>query len=98
LTDATEPLALGLAATAAGDAAAAARPRRFPRQRRAPRLRVAELALGQREDALDAVQEAMIRLLRYRGARRRNGRRCSGASCGASSPTGIAAMPCGGAC
>jgi RNA polymerase sigma-70 factor (ECF subfamily) len=30
-------------------------------------FRVAELALGQREDALDAVQEAMIRLLRYRG-------------------------------
>ena len=29
-------------------------------------FRVAELALGQREDALDAVQEAMIRLLRYR--------------------------------
>lgn len=30
-------------------------------------FRVAELALGHREDALDAVQEAMIRLLRYRG-------------------------------
>jgi RNA polymerase sigma-70 factor, ECF subfamily len=29
-------------------------------------FRVAELALGHREDALDAVQEAMIRLLRYR--------------------------------
>jgi RNA polymerase sigma-70 factor (ECF subfamily) len=29
-------------------------------------FRVAELALGQREDALDAVQEAMIRLVRYR--------------------------------
>lgn len=29
-------------------------------------FRVAELALGQREDALDVVQEAMIRLLRYR--------------------------------
>jgi RNA polymerase sigma-70 factor (ECF subfamily) len=29
-------------------------------------FRVAELALGQREDALDAVQEAMTRLLRYR--------------------------------
>lgn len=28
-------------------------------------FRVAELALGQREDALDAVQEAMIKLLRY---------------------------------
>jgi len=28
-------------------------------------FRVAELALGHREDALDAVQEAMIRLLRY---------------------------------
>lgn len=29
-------------------------------------FRVAELALGQREDALDAVQEAMIKLVRYR--------------------------------
>ena len=29
-------------------------------------FRMAELALGHREDALDAVQEAMIRLLRYR--------------------------------
>lgn len=29
-------------------------------------FRFAELALGQRDDALDAVQEAMIRLLRYR--------------------------------
>lgn len=29
-------------------------------------FRMAELALGQREDALDVVQEAMIRLLRYR--------------------------------
>jgi RNA polymerase sigma-70 factor (ECF subfamily) len=29
-------------------------------------FRVAQLGLGQREDALDAVQEAMIRLLRYR--------------------------------
>ena len=29
-------------------------------------FRIAELALGQREDALDAVQEAMIKLVRYR--------------------------------
>ena len=29
-------------------------------------FRIAELALGHREDALDAVQEAMIRLVRYR--------------------------------
>jgi RNA polymerase sigma-70 factor (ECF subfamily) len=29
-------------------------------------FRMAEMALGQREDALDVVQEAMIRLLRYR--------------------------------
>lgn len=29
-------------------------------------FRIAELALGQREDALDAVQDAMVKLLRYR--------------------------------
>jgi RNA polymerase sigma-70 factor (ECF subfamily) len=31
-----------------------------------PAFRLAELALGHREDALDAVQEAMIKLVRYR--------------------------------
>ena len=53
-----------------GDAGAGAPPRDLDSflagvERRA--FRVAELALGHREDALDAVQEAMIRLLRYRG-------------------------------
>lgn len=61
-----------LADTSEFDAAAAA-PNRLPVsldeflagvERRA--FRLAELALGQREDALDAVQEAMIRLVRYR--------------------------------
>jgi len=66
LTDATEPLARGLVAVAAGDAPLAQDLDGFLAgvERRA--FRVAELALGQREDALDAVQEAMIRLLRYR--------------------------------
>jgi RNA polymerase sigma-70 factor, ECF subfamily len=67
LTDATEPLALGLVAVASGDAPAPVQD--FDGflagvERRA--FRVAELALGHREDALDAVQEAMMRLLRYR--------------------------------
>ena len=66
LSEGTEPRPLG--SPAAGDVPAA-----LPRdldsflagvERRA--FRVAELALGHREDALDAVQEAMIRLLRYR--------------------------------
>jgi RNA polymerase sigma-70 factor (ECF subfamily) len=66
LTDRIEPLALALAAAPAD---AAALPRDLDEflagvERRA--YRVAELALGQREDALDIVQEAMIRLLRYR--------------------------------
>lgn len=66
MTDGTEPLAIGLAVTPVD---AAAPPRDLDAflagvERRA--FRVAELALGQREDALDAVQEAMIRLLRYR--------------------------------
>lgn len=66
MTDGTEPLALGLAVA---PVEAAALPRDLDGflagvERRA--FRVAELALGQREDALDAVQEAMIRLLRYR--------------------------------
>jgi len=66
LTDATEPLARGLAPAAVGDAPQAQDLDGFLAgvERRA--FRVAELALGQREDALDAVQEAMIRLLRYR--------------------------------
>lgn len=66
MTDGTEPFAAGIAEAA--DAVAAV-PRDFDGflagvERRA--FRVAELGLGQREDALDAVQEAMIRLLRYR--------------------------------
>ena len=67
LSEGTEPLPL---AAAPGDAGAAALPRDLDAflagvERRA--FRVAELALGHREDALDAVQEAMIRLLRYGG-------------------------------
>jgi RNA polymerase sigma-70 factor (ECF subfamily) len=66
LSDGPEPLALDAEAPAAGPAAT---PRDLDAflagvERRA--FRMAELALGHREDALDAVQEAMIRLLRYR--------------------------------
>ena len=63
-----EPTDAGIAA-ARGGVAADAPPRDLDAflagvEKRA--FRVAELALGQREDALDAVQEAMIRLVRYR--------------------------------
>jgi RNA polymerase sigma-70 factor (ECF subfamily) len=66
LTEGPELLALGAAAPPSGAAEA---PRSLDEflagvERRA--FRVAELGLGHREDALDAVQEAMIRLLRYR--------------------------------
>ena len=66
MTEGTESLLLGLAAAPAEAAAAAPDFEGFLAgiERRA--FRMAELALGQREDALDAVQEAMIRLLRYR--------------------------------
>lgn len=66
MTDGTEPLALGSAATPDQAAAVPLDLDGFLAgvERRA--VRVAELALGQRADALDAVQEAMIRLLRYR--------------------------------
>jgi RNA polymerase sigma-70 factor (ECF subfamily) len=66
LTDATEPLVLALSAAPAEAAATPLDLDGFLAgvERRA--FRMAELALGQREDALDAVQEAMIRLLRYR--------------------------------
>jgi RNA polymerase sigma-70 factor (ECF subfamily) len=66
LTDATEPLALGLAASDAGEAPQLLDLDGFLASVERRAFRVAELALGQREDALDAVQEAMIRLLRYR--------------------------------
>jgi len=66
LTDATEPLALGLATTGVGDAPQWLDLDGFLASVERRAFRVAELALGQREDALDAVQEAMIRLLRYR--------------------------------
>ena len=67
MTEGTESLLLGLAAA---PVAAALPVHDFDGflasvERRA--FRMAELALGHREDALDAVQEAMIRLLRYRG-------------------------------
>ena len=66
MTDGTEPLLFGLAAAPAEAAAVPLDLDGFLAgvERRA--FRVAELALGHREDALDAVQEAMIRLLRYR--------------------------------
>ncbi len=66
MTDGTEPLALELAAAASAAAAIPADLDGFLAgvERRA--FRVAELALGHREDAFDVVQEAMIRLLRYR--------------------------------
>jgi RNA polymerase sigma-70 factor (ECF subfamily) len=67
LTEGSESMLLGLAPVCAESAAP---PRDLDEflagvERRA--FRVAEIALGHREDALDAVQEAMIRLLRYRG-------------------------------
>jgi RNA polymerase sigma-70 factor (ECF subfamily) len=66
LTEGTEPLLLGLAPAPVEAAAIAPDFEGFLAgiERRA--FRMAELALGHREDALDAVQEAMIRLLRYR--------------------------------
>jgi RNA polymerase sigma-70 factor (ECF subfamily) len=67
LTDGTESLLLGLAPAPAEAAAAPVDFEAFLASVERRAFRVAELALGHREDALDAVQEAMIRLLRYRG-------------------------------
>ncbi|CAN5336011.1 RNA polymerase sigma factor [soil metagenome] len=69
LTDATEPTDVGQHAPAIEAGREATHPTDLDGflgsvERRA--LRVAELALGHREDALDAVQEAMIKLVRYR--------------------------------
>jgi RNA polymerase sigma-70 factor (ECF subfamily) len=69
LTGATESTKLDASIAAEGDAGALALPQDLDAflagvERRA--YRVAELALGHREDALDVVQEAMIKLVRYR--------------------------------
>jgi RNA polymerase sigma-70 factor (ECF subfamily) len=69
LTDATEPTRQDAAMAAGGDSGAPAVAQDLDAflagvERRA--YRVAELALGHREDALDVVQEAMIKLVRYR--------------------------------
>jgi RNA polymerase sigma-70 factor (ECF subfamily) len=66
LTEGTESLLLGLAAAPAEAAAPALDFEGFLASVERRAFRLAELALGQREDALDAVQEAMIRLLHYR--------------------------------
>jgi RNA polymerase sigma-70 factor (ECF subfamily) len=67
LNEGPEPHALGASAELAGVAQPPVDLDGFLAgvERRA--FRVAELALGHREDALDVVQESMIRLLRYRG-------------------------------
>jgi RNA polymerase sigma-70 factor (ECF subfamily) len=67
LNEGPEPHALGASAELAGFAQPPVDLDGFLAgvERRA--FRVAELALGHREDALDVVQESMIRLLRYRG-------------------------------
>lgn len=70
LTDATEAIGLDAPGDVGGDDdGAGALPRDLDAflagvERRA--YRVAEIALGHREDALDVVQEAMIKLVRYR--------------------------------
>jgi len=67
LTEGTESLLLGLAPAPAEAAVPTLDFEGFLAAVERRAFRVAELALGHREDALDAVQEAMIRLLRYRG-------------------------------
>lgn len=69
MTDATEAVGLAAAGDVDGDAVGQVLPRDIDAflagvERRA--YRVAELALGHREDALDIVQESMIKLVRYR--------------------------------
>ena len=46
-------------------------------------FRFAELGLRQREDSLDAVQDAMMKMVNYRDRPSTDGRHCSGASCAA---------------
>jgi RNA polymerase sigma-70 factor (ECF subfamily) len=66
MTEGTDPMALALAAAPIEAEPIVLDFDAFLAQVERRAFRLAELALGHREDALDAVQEAMIRLLRYR--------------------------------